>query len=153
MRESIFSLLVSSHRAIDISKGLALGYERSTPYWETLVVRHPNRRYSKSELMAHGRSTEVFKDIDNAVLHVLSDDLEQVVFPYGETLFRHGDPGEALYIVITGLLKIAINQRDGSEKVIGEIRPGKTVGGYWARSLDYWFKAFGDGLPGTSIRL
>ncbi len=96
---------------------------------------------------------EIFKDVDNAVLHVLSDDLEQVVFSDGETLFRQGDPGEALYIVITGLLKIAINQRDGSEKVIGEIRPGKTVGGYWARSLDYWFKAFGDGLPGTFIRL
>jgi predicted acylesterase/phospholipase RssA/CRP-like cAMP-binding protein len=46
----------------------------------------------------------------------------------GERLFREGDPGDSLYLVVAGRLVASCEDRGGRRRVVGQIRPGETVG-------------------------
>ncbi len=58
-------------------------------------------------------------------------ELEPVVFAGGEWLFRQGDPGDALYVLVRGRLQVWI---EGPEpggpgaRLVAEVGPGETVG-------------------------
>jgi NTE family protein len=62
----------------------------------------------------------------------LIDDLlrlgEWVRIRGGERLFRQGEPGDSMYIVVSG--RLVVLREDGStgHRVVGEIRPGESVG-------------------------
>ena len=70
---------------------------------------------SKAELIAHLRETYLFSSLDEDVLQDLSEDLTWVSLKPGENLFRQGDDSDSTYLVIDGLLKVAIARMDGSE--------------------------------------
>lgn len=54
----------------------------------------------------------------------------------GESLYRSGDPGGALYRVETGLLKLFIDTPGGRERIIGLAGPGDVVGLISPAALD-----------------
>ncbi|MFT5365926.1 MAG: putative acylesterase/phospholipase RssA/CRP-like cAMP-binding protein [Candidatus Latescibacterota bacterium] len=83
---------------------------------------------SRTALLAHLRETYLFKDLDEDVLQDLSKDLTWVSLEPGENLFHQGDHSDSTYLVIDGLLKVAINLDDGSELFVGENKPGQLVG-------------------------
>jgi len=83
---------------------------------------------SRAELLAHIRETYLFKDLDEDVLKDLSEDLTWVSLEPGENLFYQGDQSDSTYLVIYGLLNVAINLDDGSELFVGENKPGQLVG-------------------------
>ena len=45
----------------------------------------------------------------------------------GETLFREGEEGDAMYVVVSGRLR-ATRDEDGESRTIGDIGRGETVG-------------------------
>ena len=51
-----------------------------------------------------------------------------VKLEYEENLFHQGDDSHSTYLVIDGLLVVAVIQEDGSELFVGEIKPGALVG-------------------------
>lgn len=62
-------------------------------------------------------------------------DLERVVhlfserkFPKGHTIFERGDPGEALYIVKDGLVKLVSHSGQGTETILYLLPPGAIFG-------------------------
>lgn len=46
----------------------------------------------------------------------------------GEELFAQGDPGDALYVLVSGRLQAQVDTPTGIPRVVGEIVPGETVG-------------------------
>lgn len=66
----------------------------------------------------------------------MDDDLFQIVLPFlkwkelpgGHHLFHQGDEGNSLFILISGRLQVVVKTLDGTEKTIGEIARGETVG-------------------------
>jgi NTE family protein len=46
----------------------------------------------------------------------------------GKTLIRQGDPSDELYIIVSGALGVYIQGDAGSERFVGRIGPGETVG-------------------------
>jgi CRP-like cAMP-binding protein len=46
----------------------------------------------------------------------------------GTTLFRKGDPGNSLILVVSGQVKISVLSPDGREAVLNVIRPGEVLG-------------------------
>ena len=68
------------------------------------------------------------RKIGDTILTDLSADLEPVTLDAGATLFRQGDPGDAMYIVTSGQLAVTIKQEDGSELEVGLIDRGEPAG-------------------------
>jgi NTE family protein len=61
----------------------------------------------------------------------VGEEAEPVVFAGGEWLFRQGDPGDALYVLVRGRLQVWIDgaAADGrAARMVAEVGPGETVG-------------------------
>jgi predicted acylesterase/phospholipase RssA/CRP-like cAMP-binding protein len=72
--------------------------------------------------------SKLFGALDSAALRELEAALEWQHLAAGELLFRSGDPGDALYIVINGRLSVSVTDARGSAAVVGQVRCGETVG-------------------------
>ena len=70
--------------------------------------------------------TELFGGLDQASLERLAEMTVSRSLDKGQTLFREGDPGEALYIVVEGLVKITVSSGDGSEMVLATLGPPRS---------------------------
>lgn len=67
-------------------------------------------------------------DFDEHQLQDLEAQLEWLRKKKGEQLIRQGDPGDAMYIVVSGRLKVIHENPDGSQESLLEIARGETVG-------------------------
>jgi predicted acylesterase/phospholipase RssA/CRP-like cAMP-binding protein len=72
--------------------------------------------------------TDLFGELDAAALLDLQAELEWQQLERREVLFQRGDPGDAMYFVVNGRLRVVATRRDGSERVVGEVGPGEVVG-------------------------
>ncbi|MGE5104468.1 MAG: cyclic nucleotide-binding and patatin-like phospholipase domain-containing protein [Betaproteobacteria bacterium] len=72
--------------------------------------------------------TELFGHLDDAVLREIEGRLEWVHLPSGDLLFREGDPGEDIYIVVNGRLRVTTPDGNGQERVLEEVGRGGAVG-------------------------
>jgi NTE family protein len=72
-------------------------------------------------------SSGLFDALDPMILQSVEDELETVRLPGRETLFREGDVGDSLYLLVHGrlIVSVSVNNR---EHVIGEIARGELVG-------------------------
>ena len=69
-----------------------------------------------------------FQSLDSTALNDLLPELDWINLAGGDTLFRAGEPGDAMYVVIAGRLRILTTRYNGSEAIIREIAPGESVG-------------------------
>jgi len=75
------------------------------------------------------RACRLFGGMDDASLELVGDALRPRHFRRGETLFHVGDPGDALYVVASGNIKITLPPEDGSEPaILTTIGPGGFFG-------------------------
>jgi len=71
----------------------------------------------------------VFGPLDEVLLAKLSHKLEHVDVPGGSALFRQGDPGDSLFILLRGRLNVSLRDPEsGVERLVGETTPGESVG-------------------------
>lgn len=73
-------------------------------------------------------STPLFRAIDREALQSLLPHLDWIFLSGGETLFRSGDAGDSLYVVLTGRLRIIAERPDGTQEVMREVAQGESVG-------------------------
>lgn len=73
-------------------------------------------------------STDLFDVLDESALKAVESALEPVGVASGEVLFRQGDIGDSLYVLIYGRLVIVVQGENGEEEIIGEIGRGEVVG-------------------------
>ncbi|TVR06149.1 MAG: cyclic nucleotide-binding domain-containing protein, partial [Spirochaetaceae bacterium] len=64
----------------------------------------------------------LFGALEPDVLRYVVDQLDPVVVERNEYLFRKGDPGDALYLVVSGSLEVLAEDSDGTERVIAHVR-------------------------------
>jgi predicted acylesterase/phospholipase RssA/CRP-like cAMP-binding protein len=69
----------------------------------------------------------LFPGLDQAALAALGAGVDWLALRSGEWLFREGDPGDAAYLLLSGRLR-AVQERDGTERLLNEIAAGETVG-------------------------
>jgi predicted acylesterase/phospholipase RssA/CRP-like cAMP-binding protein len=73
-------------------------------------------------------STDLFEKLSRSALRDVMSELTHTHVRGGETLFRAEEPGDGMFIVITGRLLLYSIQPDHTEKMITEIGPGEYVG-------------------------
>jgi CRP-like cAMP-binding protein len=67
-------------------------------------------------------------NLEPAALGFLEEEVQWETLPRGAILIHQGDPGECLYFVVSGRLRVFGRRDDGSEIFIAEVGPGATIG-------------------------
>lgn len=70
----------------------------------------------------------LFEGVDTAELESLVPNLHRRSFPAGTHIFREGDPGLHLHLILSGEVKIARAGPGGAEVVFAVLLPGDTFG-------------------------
>ena len=70
----------------------------------------------------------LFEGIEPAVLDRIAPNVRTVQLREGEVIFREGDPGDVMYLVGKGSVKISKCGRGGQQETLGFIEPGNFFG-------------------------
>ncbi len=81
-----------------------------------------------SRLLAALRRSNLFHSLSDQELAALDVQTIPVALMSGEVLFRQGDPGDSLYIVISGRLVVSHRSDDHTERIVAELGHGEIVG-------------------------
>jgi CRP/FNR family transcriptional regulator len=75
------------------------------------------------------RASGLFGHADDSTLDALSAALRTRRFRKGETVFHQGDPGDALFIVATGSVKVVLPSNESAEPaIVAVLGPGEFFG-------------------------
>src|SRR5579862_9479 len=91
------------------------------------LIRRIQESSRKADISIALRVSKLFAPLPDDVFPELESELESVTLAGGEILFRQGDVGDALYLVVSGRLNVAV-ERELGEFVVAELGPGETVG-------------------------
>ena len=72
--------------------------------------------------------TSLFKGLDEAHLARLAEGAVLRSYKKGSVIFHEGDPGDSLYVVVSGSLKIFLTSREGAELLLTRLSVGETFG-------------------------
>ena len=86
------------------------------------------------------RGSYIFRNLAPELVHRLAQLCHVRSLPEGAMLFQQGDEGDALYGVVSGLIRIAVAGEGGKELTLGLMEPGDVFGEI----------ALLDGLPRTA---
>src|SRR5215813_9082459 len=70
----------------------------------------------------------IFKRLEPHELEHLAQEVDQVNFKAGETIFNEHDRGDSLYVVETGAVRIWVFDEDVKEVTLAELKPGEFFG-------------------------
>jgi CRP/FNR family transcriptional regulator, cyclic AMP receptor protein len=73
-------------------------------------------------------SAPLFSGIDPAAAHALYASMTQVQLPRGQAVFQEGEPGDRLYIIGFGKVKLGRRSSDGRENLLSILGPGEMFG-------------------------
>ena len=70
----------------------------------------------------------VFGDLDAAAMSLLREHLRWVAIAGGQTLMAEGEPGDSMYISVSGRLRAYVRQDDGTQRMVREMSRGQVIG-------------------------
>jgi NTE family protein/lysophospholipid hydrolase len=73
-------------------------------------------------------SLPLFRHLRAAELHLLASGVEPVTLDASVVLFRQGEPGDALYLVRSGSLRVSVELPTGDEHLLDVLETGEIVG-------------------------
>lgn len=74
------------------------------------------------------RSAPLFRELDDEAATALRNSMTAVHLDRGEVLFREGDAGDRVYVVISGKIKLGRTAPDGRENLLALLGPGQMFG-------------------------
>jgi CRP/FNR family transcriptional regulator, cyclic AMP receptor protein len=72
--------------------------------------------------------TDLFGSLPEDGLRELGERATRRSFARGQVIFREGDDAESLYVVVDGLVKVAVSNAEGLELILTTLRPGDAFG-------------------------
>ena len=106
--------------------GIALAYPKTDIY----TARMPARQFdshNKEDLVAQLANIDLFEPLERSDLETIVDAMQRRHLAAGSTLFRQGDKGKSLFILIEGLLDVNVAM-DGPSHRVARIHPGECFG-------------------------
>lgn len=82
----------------------------------------------KSTLFNHVRSNVIFQSVDETLLRKVYNSLKKIEYSNNRIVFKDGDDGNCLFLVIAGGVKISKHMKTGEEIVLGILHVGDFFG-------------------------
>src|ERR1035437_4940249 len=73
-------------------------------------------------------STRLFSGLSQELIESLAEMCSMLEFPPEHLVFRQGDPGDIMYIIVKGMVKVFVTSDDGDEMVLVDLRPCESFG-------------------------
>ena len=73
-------------------------------------------------------SAPLFATMDREETRTLFDSMQQIELTRGDVLFREGEPGDRLYVIAQGKIKLGRRSNDGRENLLSILGPGEMFG-------------------------
>src|SRR5512139_2822751 len=73
-------------------------------------------------------TTDLFRGIAQGDLERIVHPFSERKYPKGATIFERGEPGDAIYVVKEGLVKLASHSGRGTETILHLLPPGAIFG-------------------------
>src|SRR5204863_1208415 len=70
----------------------------------------------------------IFQGVEPDAAESLAKEMETIDVRKGEIVFSEGEPGDSLYIVLSGKIKVGRRAADGRQNLIALMPPGDMVG-------------------------
>ena len=70
----------------------------------------------------------IFQGVDHDAAEALAKEMETIDARKGEVVFSEGEPGDSLYIVLSGKIKVGRRAADGRQNLIAVMGPSDMVG-------------------------
>ena len=74
------------------------------------------------------RGHHLFCDLDGSAFDQFGRSAKRKIFDRGASIFAKGDPGNSLFFVISGTVKIGVSSADGRGAIFNLINPGEIFG-------------------------
>ena len=74
------------------------------------------------------RRAPLFASLDDEAFAALTKEITEVDLSRGATLFHEGDPGDQLYFIVSGKIKLGRTASDGRENLVAVMGPGEIFG-------------------------
>ena len=74
------------------------------------------------------RSVAIFKDLDTGELARVAEVCREQAFTSGEYIFREGEAGNRLYLIVEGEVRISRNVPGSGEEALAVLKPGAMFG-------------------------
>src|SRR5262249_19163581 len=84
-----------------------------------------DRRWAMDEILAR---SGIFQGVEHESAEALAKEMETIDARKGEVIFSEGEPGDSLYIVLTGKIKIGRRAADGRQNLIAGMGPSDMLG-------------------------
>ncbi|HQS33584.1 patatin-like phospholipase family protein [Polaromonas sp.] len=84
-------------------------------------------RHHHDRLLAQLLSN-ILGELDPAAMAILQSHLEWIELAAGEVLIAQGDPGDAMFLSISGRLRVYTRGEDGQERMLREVSRGEALG-------------------------
>jgi len=119
---------VSAVRALKLTREGFERFAKDHPEAVEAVDRFVALQLRKNRLAVALEASVMFGDLAEPTLRELEAELESAWIEAGTTLFRQGDPGDALYLVVSGRLRVCVDLANEDARVVTELGCGETVG-------------------------
>lgn len=74
------------------------------------------------------RNTALFADLDEAQLGRVAEICHEQTYQSGATIFREGEPGNRLFIIVSGSVRISRDIPNAGEEALAVLKPGTCFG-------------------------
>src|SRR5690606_25084357 len=101
---------------------------RQTERWKRLMDESP--RHVRTPLVDDDvvLSAPLFADMEGEETRALFESMVPVELVRGDVLFREGEPGDRLYVIAQGKIKLGRRSSDGRENLLSILGPGEMFG-------------------------
>lgn len=106
--------------------GISPAYPKTDAFNADMPDKMVDYRSEKGRL-ALLRRIEALEHLVDEYLEMIASRMNLRYFENGEVLFNEGDPGDSMYIVVVGVLKVVV-LRNNTEHTIAQITPGQVFG-------------------------
>jgi CRP/FNR family cyclic AMP-dependent transcriptional regulator len=107
------------------AKAQELDGQRLPTDWPENLERDEVEERAKREILARAG---LFQGVEPRAVSALTRQLQSIDFPRGHTIFAEGDPGDRLYIAISGKVKIGRRSPDGHDNLLTIMGPSDMFG-------------------------